>query len=121
MRDDSKVYDDLFFKMVNRNGVMSEELSDRNRAPCPSTLQQMGLLSHFTWNGVVYHSACEPFCGKRERMALHQITPSTLMTAKDSLAITLNKDGSMLLIVGYYVTFIDGNPYPEAVGIVIST
>lgn len=45
------------------------------------------------------------------------------MTAKDSLAITLNKDGSMLLllIVGYYVTFIDGNPYPEAVGIVIPT
>ena len=123
VRDDSKVYDDLFFKMVNTNGLMSEELSDRNRAPCPSTLQQMGLLSHFTWNGVVYHSACEPFCGKRERPALHQITPSTLMTAKDSLAITLNKDGSMLLllIVGYYVTFIDGNPYPEAVGIVIPT
>lgn len=43
------------------------------------------------------------------------------MTAKDSLAITLNKDGSMLLIVGYYGTFIDGNPYPEAVGIVIPT
>ena len=46
---------------------------------------------------------------------------SMLLIVVDSLAITLNKDGSMLLIVGYYGTFIDGNPYPEAVGIVIST
>lgn len=122
--DDSVVHDDLFYAMLEQNALpdgTAEKYKGRSEEfHCSG---QSKLLSHLTWNGCTYHSALEETTGVNKRKALHSISLKNLEYSKDCLGITVDRKGGIvvMLVVGYYVTTINGKPFPEAVGIVLPT
>lgn len=117
--DDSLVYDDVFYHMLESNDNPMNLVAETSDRVLPDVVftHQTALLSSITWNGTVYKSAhsIDP--------VLYPITVDNLENAKECIAFTVDRKGQLvfLLIVGYYLSFAGEMSFPEAVGIVIPT
>ena len=117
--DDSLVYDDVFYHMLESTDDPTNLVPGTPDPVCPEVTftQQTALLATISWNGTVYKSAHSP------DSMLHSITIHSLEYAKECIAFTVDRKGQLvfLLIVGYYLSYAGEKVFPEAVGIVLPT
>ena len=79
------------------------------------------LLKSLTWDGTLYHSVFDRKAGTRDEREMQ--TPQALTVenrefGKECFAITADKKD--VLVLGYIVSRVNGQPYPEAVDILLT-
>lgn len=132
-KDDSLVYDGFLFELLHHNsndvflqldGFLEKKQSEIDRQF--TVTESSTLRESVKWNGVLYHSV---FCrkgGKRQKRELKTqqgLTVENLEYGKDCIAVTADKDDTpqVILVLGYIVSKVNGQPYAEAVGILLPT
>ena len=132
-KDDSLVYDGLLFEMLSNPeadvGALLDTLLTTKKAEIDrefTVTESSVLRKSLTWDGTVYHSVFDRKRGtraEREMQTPEALTVENLEFGKECFAITTDKKDvlQVLLVLGYIVSRVNGQPYPEAVGILLPT
>ena len=119
--DDSLVYDDAFYGMLDGDDPVLQLQEKRSACGLTCVVEtDPTVWSSITWNGTTYHSMSEK---TTEETSDGRLSINLLEYSKESLAFTLDRRGNIVLlaIVGYLKTSVDGMPFPEAIGILVPT